>query len=137
MQITTSYQGNKRFHSGDGAASVTMDAAAASGGRGEAPTPKAMVLHGLAGCTGLDVATILEKKKVTWDRFDIDVAAEQTSTHPMVFKTIHITYRFVADEADRPHIERAIELSKNQFCGVSAMLAKSAQITHTLEIVPR
>jgi len=83
------------------------------------------------------VATILEKKKVTWDRFDIDVAAEQTSTHPMVFKTIHITYRFVADEADRPHIERAIELSKNQFCGVSAMLAKSAQITHTLEIVPR
>ncbi len=136
MKISTTYQGDMRFAS-EGPVSVVMDAAEAANGRGEAPTPKQMVLHGLAGCTGMDVAAILKKKKVAYDRFTIEVEAEQTAHHPKTFREIHLTYRFVADPDDRPKIERAIELSRENFCGVSAMLEKSAAIESTLEIIPR
>ena len=137
LNIQTTYLGEKRFASGDGVAAVTMDAGEQAGGLGEAPNPKMLVLHGLAGCTGLDVVSILAKKKVSFDKFDLTVSATQGKVHPVVFKTIVVTYTFVGDEADRKHYERAIELSESQFCGVSSMLAKSAEITSELVIVPR
>jgi putative redox protein len=125
-----------RFSSGDGATRVVMDAKQAVGGRGEALTPKEMVLQGLVGCTGLDVAAILKKKQVRFEELEVAAAAEQNESHPVVFKKIKITYRLKADPADRNHIERAIELSEKQFCGVSEMLRQSAEITTELEIVP-
>ncbi|MBW2276263.1 MAG: OsmC family protein [Deltaproteobacteria bacterium] len=76
---------------------------------------KEMVLQGLVGCTGLDVAAIMTKKKVHFEK--LEVSAE-------------------ADPADRKHIERAIELSEKQFCGVSKMLRQSAEISWELEIDP-
>lgn len=136
MKISTAYQGNMRF-ADTGAVSVIMDAAQEGGGKGEAPTPKQLVLHGLAGCTGMDVAMILAKKKVSFDHFAIDVEADQTEYHPKVFKRIKLTYRFVADPADLPKIERAVALSRENFCGVSAMLEKTAAIEHEIVITPR
>lgn len=136
MKVATRYQGQMRFSSGDGAARVVMDAKPAVGGRGEAPTPKEMVLQGLAGCTGLDVAAILNKKRVRFEDFEVRAEAEQNDSHPVVFKKIKITYRLKADPADRKHVERAIELSEKQFCGVSEMLRRSAEITWELELEP-
>jgi putative redox protein len=136
MKVATRYQGQMRFSSGDGAAKVVMDAKPAVGGRGEAPTPKEMVLHGLAGCTGLDVAAILNKKRVRFEDFEVRAEAEQNDSHPVVFKRIKITYHLKADPADRTHVERAIELSEKQFCGVSEMLRQSAEITWELELDP-
>ena len=135
MKISTKYQGDMRFASED-TPSVIMDAALQGGGKGEAPSPKQMVLHGLAGCTGMDVAMILGKKKVSFEKFEIDVEAEQTQYHPKVFKSIKLTYRFTADPADRTAIERAVELSRENFCGVSAMLEKTAAIEHEIVIEP-
>lgn len=135
MKISTTYQGGMRFTS-EGAVSVVMDAAESAGGKGEAPTPKQMVLHGLAGCTGMDVAAILGKRKVPYEHFSIDVEAEQTEYHPKVFKSVKLTYRFVANPDDRKKIERAIALSKESFCGVSAMLEKTAKIESELIITP-
>ncbi len=136
MKISTNYEGNMRFANRERGA-VMMDAAKEGGGAGEAPTPKQLVLHGLAGCTGMDVATILSKKKVPFDNFSIEVEADQTEYHPKVFKNIQITYRFSADPAHRPAIERAVTLSRENFCGVSAMLEKTATITHEIVIEPR
>ena len=112
-----------------------MDAGEQAGGQGIAPNPKRLVLHGLAGCTGMDVVSILEKKKVEYESFDMEVTAEQTNTHPKMFKTIELIYRFKANEDDKKHILRAIELSMGQFCGVSAMLEKSATINWRLELI--
>ena len=137
MKISTTYRGSKRFSSGNDHVDVVMDAKPEAGGLGEAPNPKQMVLHGLAGCTGLDVVAILEKKKVDYDSFSLDVEAEQTSIHPKHFKSIKILYRFVADEDARQHIERAVELSTKQFCGGSHRLAKSAAMTAEIMITPR
>jgi putative redox protein len=136
MKVKTSYQGQMRFADGDGAGRVVMDAAAAGGGLGEALSPKQMVLQGLAGCTGLDVVSILGKKGVKFESFDLEVEAEQTNLHPKVFKKIVVTYRFKGDPADREHYERAVELSETRFCGVSAMLRESAAIRTVVEIEP-
>ncbi|MBN2529097.1 MAG: OsmC family protein [Deltaproteobacteria bacterium] len=134
MEIKATYQGNKRFQSNDGIARITMDAPKDAGGLGEGVGPKSLLLYGLAGCTGLDVVSILEKKKVDYDDFEITVAAEQTGTHPKVYKSIKITYTFKTDEANRQDIERAITLSETTFCGVSAMLSKTAKIEWELII---
>jgi putative redox protein len=137
MRVTTTYAGQMRFEQGDGDSRVVMDARPEVGGRGEALSPKQMVLQGLAGCTGMDVVSMLRKKGVEYDSFSIEVEAEQTSHHPVVFREIHLTFRFVADEADRPTIERMIHLSESGFCGVTAMLGKTAEITWDLVIEPR
>ena len=130
MEIKIKHNGNFRFKSTPENTDhdVVMDAKSSVGGLGEAPTPKQMVLHGLAGCTGMDVVAILKKKKVDYDSFEIEVQAGETSTHPMVFKKIKLIYRFRAAPETRPDIERAIELSTTTFCGVSAMLEKTAEI---------
>lgn len=136
METTTVYQGNMRFSSGEGASRVVMDAKVEAGGLGEALSPKQMVLQGLLGCTGLDVVSILTKKKVEFSDFQLEAQAEQNSLHPIVFKKIHIVYRMRAAQNDRAAVMRAIESSKNQFCGVSAMLGKTAELTWELDLLP-
>jgi len=113
-----------------------MDAKPESGGQGEAPTPKEIVLHGLAGCTGMDVAAMLEKRGIRFTDFSVEVEAVQTEAHPKVFESIRITYRMKATEESRTAIERAIELSSTRYCGVSAMLGKTARISWELALEP-
>jgi putative redox protein len=136
MKITTRYSGALRFSADAGAAHIVMDARADSGGRGEAPTPKEMVLHGLAGCTGMDVAAMLEKRGLRFSDFRVEVGAVQTEEHPKVFERIRITYRMQADEESRAAIDRAIELSATRYCGVSAMLGKTARMSWELVLEP-
>jgi len=136
MKVSTSYAGGMRFASGEGAGRVVMDALPEAGGKGEALTPKQMVLVGLAGCTGMDVASMLERQKIPFGELHVDVEADQTGTHPKVFKSIRIVYRIEASAAHRAKVERAIELSRMRYCGVSAMLARTAEIEDALELIP-
>jgi putative redox protein len=133
MKARTEYQGGMRFASGEGDGRVVMDAKAESGGQGVAPPPKTLLLYGLAGCTGLDVAAMLEKQQVPFSGLAVEAEAEETAAHPKVFKTIRVVYRIRARAADRPKVERAIELSQTRFCGVSAMLRQGAPLEHRLD----
>jgi len=134
MRIKTRYQGKMRFADGDGPARVIMDAPAAAGGLGEAPTPKAMVLQGLVGCTGLDVAGLLDRAKVPFEDLEVEAEATQTKTTPKVFGEIELTYRIRTEGSNRPAVEKAIRDSQERFCGVSAMLKKTAQLSWKLEL---
>jgi len=136
IETTTRYAGHKRFASGTGPSRVVMDAKVEVGGLGEALTPKQLVLQGLLGCTGMDVATVLEKKGVAFAELALAARAETTTTNPQRFKTIHVVYSIRASEADRPHVLRAIELSESTFCGVSASLRAGAEITSELVLEP-
>lgn len=128
MKISIDYKGKMRFSTGELKTDVTMDANAVVGGLGEAPSPKKMILHGLAGCTGMDVVAIMKKKRVEYDDFSIEIDANETKSHPVFFNAISITFKLKADEKFRVDIERAIELSATQFCGVSYMLSKTSDI---------
>ncbi len=113
---------------------VTMDAADAQGGRGLGVRPKAMLLPALAGCTGMDVVSILNKMRVRFRGFELEVSGELTDEHPKVFNAIHVVYKFHGPDLDRSKIERAVQLSQERYCGVSAMLAKTAAVTYEIEI---
>ena len=97
--------------------------------------PKALLLSGLAGCSGIDVVDILEKMKVEFSNFEIDVEAEQTEEHPKVYKEIQITYKINTAIENEGKVKKAIELSLDKYCGVSAMLRKNSPIHYKLEIL--
>ena len=97
--------------------------------------PKALLLSGLAGCSGIDVVDILHKKRVEFSDFSMVVEADQTETHPKVFKDITITYQLRTDAANEEKVRKAIELSLDKYCGVSAMLKKNSAIHYKLELL--
>jgi putative redox protein len=106
----------------------TVDSDEQFGGKDRGPRPKALVLSALAGCTGMDVASILGKMKMPYDSFAVEVDAEQTDEHPKVYKKITLRYIFTGSDLDRSKIEKAVNLSETKYCGVSAMLGKTAEI---------
>jgi putative redox protein len=105
------------------------------GDQKEGISPKALLLSGLAGCTGIDVVDILEKMRVSFSDLSIEVETEQTDEHPRVFKDIYITYSIRTDAANEEKVKKAIDLSIEKYCGVSAMLKKNSPIHYKLQLV--
>lgn len=127
MKTTTTWQGGQAFTSEQRGSVIAID-----GNTGF--SPKALLLTGLAGCTGVDVVDILEKMRVPFANLIIEAEAEQTEDHPRVFTFINLTYIITAEEELRDKIEKAIKLSLEKYCGVAAMLQKTAPIQYTLQI---
>lgn len=96
--------------------------------------PKELVLMGLIGCTGMDVVSLLRKMRVPFKDITITADAESTTEHPKIFKKIHITYSIIGDNIDEKKVEKAITLSQERYCGVTAMLKKSSDITYSYTI---
>lgn len=112
--------------------SLRMDAVPGVGGENSAFRPKEVLLSALAGCTGMDVISILRKMQALPAQFEIRVEADSATQHPMVFTRIHLTYR-VSSEVPEAKLQRAIKLSQEQYCPVSAMLRNSVPITYSYE----
>lgn len=127
MKTTTIWKGGQAFNSFQGAAKIELDAKAGFG-------PKALLLTGLAGCSGIDVVEVLEKMRIPFANLNIEVEAEQTEEHPRVFKDIHIRYIIKTDEENRDKVKKAIDLSLDKYCGVAAMLKKNSKINYTITI---
>ncbi len=98
-------------------------------------SPKRLLLAGLAGCSGIDVVSILDKMRVKFDEFTIDVEADLTEEHPKVYSHIRMKYRMKGSKLKREKIERAVSLSHEKYCGVSAMLAKNCPIDYEIELM--
>jgi putative redox protein len=113
---------------------ITMDGPEKLGGSNAGVRPKELVLIALAGCTGSDVVSILQKKRVKLTDFEINISAQQSETHPKVFTHIDLEYVFYGKDIKEKDVERAIELSTETYCGVSAMLKKAMTINHTYRI---
>jgi putative redox protein len=111
-----------------------MDGTKEFGGNDAASSPKELLLLSLAGCTASDVVSILNKKRVNMDDFEINISAELTEEHPKVFTKIDLEYVFYGDNIAEKDVERAIELSQTKYCGVTAMLKNAIEINHTYKI---
>jgi putative redox protein len=111
-------------------APITIDT-----GRKTGPGPKSLLLSGLSGCTGIDVVDLLKKMRVEFSDFSIEAAAEQTEDHPKVFKDIFVTYTIKTDPSNEDKVRKAIELSLDKYCGVSAMLKKNSMIHYKLQLL--
>ncbi|MBN2460178.1 MAG: OsmC family protein [Candidatus Cloacimonetes bacterium] len=104
------------------------------GGQGKGLRPKPLLLSALAGCTGMDVVSILKKMRIEDYKLNITVEAEQTEEHPKIYRKIYLNYNFRGKELPEDKIKKAVELSETRYCGVSAMLKKSADIIININI---
>jgi putative redox protein len=135
MNATVRYTGGLSFlGKGDTSHWVAMDGPPELKGENAGSRPKELILMALGGCTGSDVASILNKRRVPFRKFEIDLAAEKSTEHPIVFTRIDITYRFEGDNLPIEEIERAIRLSQDKYCSVSAMLRKAMPIDWSLVV---
>jgi putative redox protein len=106
------------------------------GGQNAGPKPKGLVLAALAGCTGMDVVSILRKMRMSWDSFSVEIDAETADTHPMVYTKIEVRYILSGEQLDRSKVERAVALSRDKYCAVNAMLGKATEISHQIVLNP-
>ncbi|MFP4408059.1 MAG: OsmC family protein [Spirochaetaceae bacterium] len=115
---------------------IRVDADESVGGKNQGPTPKPLMLASLAGCTGMDVVAILGKMQMPYDRFELDISGETTEEHPKVYREIHIDYKFWGSELDEPKIQKAVKLSQEKYCGVSATLSEVGEVRYTIHLHP-
>lgn len=96
--------------------------------------PKALILSSLAGCTGIDIVDLLKKMRVEFSEFSLDVKADLTEEHPKVYDKVYLTYHIKLQNAeDKDKMERAVSLSQDKYCGVSAMIKKFAELHVSVE----
>ena len=113
---------------------VTIDGPKKFNGSEAASRPMELLLISLGSCTGSDVISILKKKRVDIRKFELNLTAERLETHPKIFTKIHIEYVFTGQNLKHEDIKRAIELSQNKYCPISAMLIKTVDLTYSYEI---
>ncbi len=131
-KVNVSYQDGMSFEGEVNGHKITIDAVEAVGGRDLGPRPKPLLLLSLAGCTGMDVISILKKMRVEPEAFDIDVEGEMTDEHPKYYHLIRLKYRFKGKNLPMAKLEKAVNLSQDRYCGVTAMLQKAAKIEHEI-----
>jgi putative redox protein len=101
---------------------------------GSGASPMAMLLMGVAGCTAIDVITILQKKRLNISRFEVNISGERASEYPRRFTHIDIEYVVHGQSVSTQAMEQAIELSETKYCG--AMASMNADFSHSYRIVP-
>lgn len=131
-KITTSWDGGMGFIS-ENSKGAKVQVGTVNGQPGIGPMQ--FLLVGLAGCTGVDIVSILEKKKVEIVDFKIEVEALRAETFPMIWTDIRVMYLLWGERIKRRDVEQAIKLSEEKYCSVSIMLAKSARIESKYRIL--
>ncbi|HAP68472.1 MAG TPA: osmotically inducible protein OsmC [Flavobacteriales bacterium] len=131
-KVNTVWKEKMAFESQLGNHTVRMDTTPEMGDDSGA-SPKQLLLAGLAGCTGMDVVSLLNKMRVPFTNFEMDIEAELTEEHPIVFSEIRLKYVFWGDNLDKAKVEKAVKLSQDKYCGVSAMLKKNSPIEYSIE----
>jgi putative redox protein len=113
---------------------IPLDSAQAAGGKDLGFRPLQLFAVGLVGCTGMDVISILKKKKVEVTDFEVSAEIERAEEHPRIFTKIQLIYKVTGKNIDRKDVERAVDLSENKYCPAQAMLDKVAEISHKIII---
>lgn len=113
---------------------IPLDADAKFGGQNKGVKPKDMILTSLAGCTAMDVLSILRKMRMKPESLSIEASGEYTDEHPKVFSRLHLIYRVKGENIRMDKVEQAVQLSQTKYCGVSAMLRPTVDVTHEIKI---
>jgi len=134
-KVETNWKGNMQFEATVSGHKVVMDATPDSGGEDKGARPKQLMLAALAGCTGMDVVSILKKMRVEVEEFDIDIEAGLTEEHPKYYNKMHIIYKFKGKDLDLEKLKKAVDLSQERYCGVSAAYKKAMELSYEIVIL--
>lgn len=134
VEISAQWRGGMVFEAADSQGAVIRMSSPPSAQTGA--TPVELLLMSLAGCTGLDVVSILEKKRQPARSLEIRVRGKRAEEHPRVYTEIEIEYILSGENLTPEAVARAIELSETKYCSVGGMLSRSAQIRTSFRILP-
>lgn len=133
--VTTIWKENMQFESDNPSGhKVLIDAGADHGGNDAGLRPKAMMLSSLAGCSGLDVISLLKKMRVDVADFKMEVTGELTEEHPKYYHKVDVAYHFYGTKMDEAKITKAVNLSVERYCGVMEMFRRFATVNTTIHI---
>ena len=136
MESKVVWKGRMAFTgSSDSGYLIPLDAKKRAGGHEMGFQPLQLFAIGLVGCTGMDVISILQKKRQEVTEFEVSAHIERAEEHPKVFTKIVIEYKVTGKGIDQQSVERAVELSETRYCPAQAMLEKAAEITHKITIL--
>ncbi|SRR5690554_67184 len=113
---------------------VIIDATVESGGSDLGPRPKKLMLTALAGCTGVDVIMILKKMKVVPEAFNVIVEADVTEEHPKHYSKMKVIYQFKGKDLPKDKLEKAVKLSEEKYCGVTAVYKKAMEMETEIRV---
>jgi putative redox protein len=133
-QVECNWMGNMSFEVDADDHKIVLDADEHFGGKNRGPRPKILMLVAQAGCTGMDVVAILKKMKVELDSLKIIVEGDTVDIHPKYYKTVHIKYIFKGKDLKPDKLAKAVKLSLDFYCGVSAQLKMGIPLTHEIII---
>ena len=127
--ITTKWLGDMKFESTNPSGlNLFIDAGEENGGKGEGYRPKALMLSSLAGCSGLDIASLIKKMKLKVDDFKIDIDADLTEEHPKYYNKIAMHFHFYGKELSEKKLQKAVDLSIEKYCGVMEMFRQFSEL---------
>lgn len=130
MSCQTKWTGGLGFSAQVRDHKFTMDAKAEFGGKDQGPSPKEMLLSSICACSGMDVASLLQKMRVDLQSCEVDAQTETTEGHPSIFKLVQVQYRVKSSDAKAEQVMKSVNLSMTKYCGVSAMVASVSPITY-------
>jgi putative redox protein len=136
MTVRSTLTGGTAFNAVAGSGhAVVLDASLEHGGQDTGFRPMEMLLVGLAGCTGMDVISILRKKRQEVTGYEVRVRGERAEDHPMVFTNITVEHVVTGHHVDPNAVARAVELSETKYCGAGATLRRTAALKHTFVVL--
>ncbi len=113
---------------------LTVDAHKEVGGNDLGPPPKPLMLASLAGCTGMDVVSLLNKMRVQFDSFDIEIEGELSNEHPKKYEKIRVTYILKGKDIPADKVEKAVQMSQDKYCGVAAVYKQVIDLSYSIKI---
>lgn len=132
--ITTRWLSDLAFEADVDGHKLYMDSSMEHGGKNTGPRPKPLMMVALAGCTGMDVVSILKKMKMDFEDFSVEVEGDVTEDHPKRFERMKIIFRIKGKNIKREKVEKAVTLSYTRYCGISANYMKAFPITYEIII---
>lgn len=133
--ISSEWKGGLEFESDVDGHKVITDAPIANNGQDRGPSPKKLQLVALAGCTGMDVISILKKMRVNVEKYNVIVEGEMREEHPKYYERMHIIYEFGGKDLPIEKLKKAIKLSEETYCGVEALYRKAIEVTSEIRIL--
>lgn len=136
MKVSVELQKNVHFKGMSGTGhDVLMDGPEEFGGENLGARPMETLLIGMGGCASFDVVHILRKRRLTVNSCVAEIEAERADEEPKVFTKIHLHFKVSGEKLTEKAVGLAVELSAEKYCSASIMLGKTADITHTFEII--
>src|SRR5664280_138102 len=131
--VNTKWLSNMAFESDINGHKIVIDADPNVGGENRGPRPKPFMLAALGGCTAMDVISILKKMRVEVDSFNVKVEGDLTEEFPKRFYKMHVIYEFTGKDLPLDKLKKAVKLSEERYCGVSAVYKKAMELTSEIK----